>query len=595
MKSIFFINIIDHEISYDRTPLGILSLVSLLNKHKEYDTKIIDFGYECKKGNFKYYNNFNINIDNMSNFILKKHGDVAIFYTMCNIYHIAVILAKKLKEKCPNMKIIFGGPHASLTATDTLRTFPWIDYVGLGEGENTVKTILHNIINSNNLDTTEGLAYRRDNQVINNGLPKLIKELDKLPQIDYSLVDMSQVKEAVLETGRGCPYSCIFCSTKTFWKRNFRMKSIERTVEEIKRLKNDYGVNNFNFVHDMFTANRKYIMDMCNDLQGNNINIKWTCSARVDSLDEELIKKMSEAGCRSIFLGVETGSPRMQKIINKNLDIADIYNVIDILFKYKVYPRLSFIYGFPQETENDILQTISMINKLVKKHSILINRVYLHKLCFYAGTELTDVYYDKLSYSEYNNETATYTNNLPQDIIDMVKNNKKIFTHFFEYKSELLDKVNFLDKFVSYIYLRTLHPFRCTYKFLMEFYDDNILQLFYSYKEVEERTLKISSYQDTTIGANKLINAYKSFNNFVNNSYFGDKDNFIKEMCKFEYDAMNFLYNSNKPQNINNYKYNVYDVKKDNIIEKYEETIIKFIRKNTDVIILKVDSLENFV
>lgn len=595
MKSIFFINILDHEISSTHTPLGILSLVSLLNNSKNYDVHIIDFGYECKKGNFKYYNNFYRDVDNMSNYILKKQPDIVIFYTMCNIYHIAVILAKRLKEYCPNIKIVFGGPHATLTGNATLKAFPWIDYIALGEGENTVKTILDNIINNNNLNTTNGIAYRKDNQIINNGLPKLIKDLDQLPQIDYSLIDMSEVKEAVLETGRGCPYSCTFCSTKTFWKRNYRMKSIKRVIKEIKCLKKEYKINNFNFIHDMFTANRKYIFDICDNLLKNNLKIRWTCSARVDSLDEELIKKMAEAGCRSIFLGIETGSPRMQNIINKNLNIDDMYNVIDTLYKYNVYPRLSFIYGFPQETEKDILKTLSMINKLVKKHSTLVNRIYLHKLCFYAGTELTNVYYDNLSYSEYNNETTIYTNNLPQDVIDMVKNNKEIFSHFFEYKSELLNKVELLNKFVSYIYLRTLHPFRCTYKLLMEYYNDNILQLFYCYKQVEEKTLRLSCYQDTSKGANKLINAYKSFYNFVNKSYFGDKDNFIKEIGKFEYDTMNFLYNSDKPQKIIKYNCNVYDMKKENSTAKNDETTVRFIRKNTDVIILKVESLKNFV
>ena len=158
-----------------------------------------------------------------------------------------------------------------------------------------------------------------------------------------------------IETGRGCPYNCTFCSTKTFWNRKVRLKSIDRLINEIKYYDNNYSINNFGFIHDLFTARKQHIMEFCKKLVDLRLNINWTCDTRADTLDEEIVKLMAKAGCNRITLGVETGSDRMQQIINKNLTISKIKETIKLLDKYNIKMKICVMYGFPEEEERDLL------------------------------------------------------------------------------------------------------------------------------------------------------------------------------------------------------------------------------------------------
>src|SRR5262249_8992500 len=120
-----------------------------------------------------------------------------------------------------------------------------------------------------------------------------------------------------LELGRGCPFSCTFCSTNDFFRRRFRLKSPAHMIAEMRRVKETYGIDSFELVHDMFTVDRKRVVEFCEALIASQEEFTWGCSARTDCVDEELIAFMARAGCRGIFFGIETGSRRMQRIIDK--------------------------------------------------------------------------------------------------------------------------------------------------------------------------------------------------------------------------------------------------------------------------------------
>lgn len=124
-----------------------------------------------------------------------------------------------------------------------------------------------------------------------------------------------------IEGGRGCPFNCSFCSTSGFWGRKYRIKPVDDLIYEMKKLNKIYKFKFFNIQHDLFTANRKAIVAFCNKIIDERLNLSWGCSSRVDVLDYDLIELMAKANCKSMFLGIETGSKRMQKILNKNLNI----------------------------------------------------------------------------------------------------------------------------------------------------------------------------------------------------------------------------------------------------------------------------------
>ncbi|QIB26837.1 B12-binding domain-containing radical SAM protein [Caloranaerobacter azorensis] len=261
-----------------------------------------------------------------STYNINKNSRIICFYTMCNSYHNIILLAKYLKKKREDLIILLGGPQASLTAKLTLETFPWIDIIGIGEGETIIEPLIKALSKQSSISHIQGIAYRENGKVICNPKPNLIKDLDELPFIDYDLVNIEDYDEYVaLDVGRGCPYECIYCSTKTFWNRRYRLKSINRIIDEIKHLKNKYNRNKFNFVHDSFVSSKLKILKFCEKILDEGLMIKWTCSARIDNLDEEVIIAMKKAGCTEIFLGIETGSTKLQKDIKKNLKLSRVW------------------------------------------------------------------------------------------------------------------------------------------------------------------------------------------------------------------------------------------------------------------------------
>ena len=144
-------------------------------------------------------------------------------------------------------------------------------------------------------------------------------DLQQLHKFNYDLVPyMHELDQIDIEGGRGCPFSCVFCSTKTFWKSNFRLKENMILIREIGELKNKYDIRRFNIVHDLFTANKSKIIEFCDLVIENQLDIVWGCSARIDTIDEDIAMRLKWSGCDQIYFGIETGSMRMQKLINKN-------------------------------------------------------------------------------------------------------------------------------------------------------------------------------------------------------------------------------------------------------------------------------------
>lgn len=468
---------------------------------------------------------FSVFLENAVRLIEEKSPKILSFYSRCDTYHISLRIAEYVKAKWKDICIVFGGPQSDITAEATLRRIPWVDYICCGEGENTVVPLFSSILQGKPDLTTPGLVYRLDGKIVKNPRPELIEGLDSLPMLDYTLLHFNESKEALekpfdIDVGRGCPFTCTFCSTNSFWGRRFRLKSPKRIYEEVKYIYEHYGRTRFSFSHDMFTFNRKKVRETCALLKTLDFPIEWGCSARADCLDKELIDTMADAGMVGVYLGIETGSPRMQKLINKNLKVQNVVELVAYLKQKGIETVASFIYGFPEETEEDVSLTIGLIGKLLNLRCV---RIQTHLCTFHVGTELSRRYRDEMTpVTHYSDQTGEYA---IAECADLIQGHPEIFQHMMEYKTELRSKLNFLPTFIGY--WKRMLP---VYRHIAEKYPENrLIDMYYDFVAANGQIL--DTYQKETDGNiyEWLLNQDRFPDMFADDEYY----DIIQDYCRY--------------------------------------------------------------
>lgn len=447
--------------------------------------------------------------------ILATGAKIVSFYTRCDVYHLEIKIAQMLKQRHPELYVVFGGPQSDLCAEDTLREIPCVDYICRGEGEHTIVPFFKSLLAGKPDETVDGLAFIRDGQVTMNPKPPMIHDLDSLPMIDYSSMKIHDKEDAKaysaqyypVDVGRGCPFGCTYCSTKTFWQQNYRLKSAERIIQEIKQMHEQFGAVRFCFEHDMFTMNKKKILKICEMIQQLDFKIEWRCSARIDCIDEEMADAMVAAGMVNVFFGVETGSPRMQKLVNKNLKLEKVEPIIKYLCDLGVDVSTSFIYGFPQETPEDLGQTIELTTRLAKYDRV---RVMTHLCTFLPGTELQRRYQDELT-------KGGAIPNIAGDIgvrecADLIDAHPRLFSQYFEYRTPLREKLKYFSRFLEeYI------AFLPVYNYMAKRYEDsNLAEMYFDWAEKNsallaglEETSDMVHSQDMFLKDDEFLTTYR--------------------------------------------------------------------------------------
>jgi len=293
--------------------------------------------------------------------LAKNGSELYGFSSICSSYPLTIRIAKRLRLFRPNAKILFGGPQASVVDLQTLAAFPFIDFVLRGEAEQTLPLFLDQLRGERNFGCVPGLTYRIGPELRRNLKAPVIEDLDALPSPAYHLTDyLHGADKADLELGRGCPFACTFCSTNDFFRRRFRLRSPERILRDMRMIASTYSIRDFELVHDMFTVDRRRVDEFCQAMIASGDGFTWSCSARTDCIDEELLELMARAGCEGIFYGVEVGSTKMQKVIDKHLDTKRAREIIEATERLGITSTVSLISGFPEETWDDIRQTLSV-------------------------------------------------------------------------------------------------------------------------------------------------------------------------------------------------------------------------------------------
>ena len=385
--------------TFDSPPLGILTLAAVLES-QGFTPAVIDLN-RVYEGYCGHDREFQAELDFCAFATARISGefDLIGLGTACNSYPLTLRLARLLKDVHPEAVIVLGGPQASVVDRETLRAFPWVDLVVRGEAEETIVRLVESGLRLPAIGRVPGITYRDGaGQVVRSPDAPPIGDLDRIPFPAFHLAGgIDETRYIPLEAGRGCPFSCTFCSTSDFFRRRFRLKSPETLLEHMRRVQREYGVSSFDLVHDVFTADRKRVEQFCAAMVNAGEGFRWACSARTDCVDEELIRLMRAAGCQGLFFGVETGSPRLQRSIHKGLVLTEAAARVAYASAEGITTTVSLITGFPEETSEDVRETVAFLMDAARWDEA---EPQLHILAPLAGTPLTERFRGRLVLDE---------------------------------------------------------------------------------------------------------------------------------------------------------------------------------------------------
>lgn len=297
------------------------------------------------------------------------------------------IITKKIKKEIGNIPIIAGGVHPSALPLQVMERIKNIDFAVVGEGEDTLVELTNFLENGKpDLKDIKGIGWREEGIIINPPRP-LIADLDSIPFPNRDLGERKRYHpfDLVL-TSRGCPFRCIFCAANTIWKKRVRYRSVDNVIEEIELLRHRYQTKTIRITDDTFTIDKKRVLEFCQKMSSQKLtDITFSLGSRVDTIDEEMVKALANIGVDDISLGIESGSPRIQKLIKKDIDPEDVLRLIEMTNKHKVESSSFYMIGHPTETIDDI----EMSKKLFLKSKT--TNAYLHIVCPYPDTELARI------------------------------------------------------------------------------------------------------------------------------------------------------------------------------------------------------------
>jgi radical SAM superfamily enzyme YgiQ (UPF0313 family) len=411
--------------------LGLISLAAVARRDG-HEVKIYDPKWRIQSGQLAYDNSLYERV--ALDLLEEKPGAIGFTTLGCSIVF-ALNLAAKVKACEPEIPILFGGPHATMLHREIMERFRQVDVIVRYEAEETLLDVLLNL-DRRNFKGIPGITWRgnRDSKVFESqGSPK-IENLDTLPIPSYELYPVEELNLDIMrvEAGRGCPYSCTFCSTAMFFQRSFRLKSAPRLVKELDLLHDRYGVTKFKLDHDLFTVNRRKVLEFCEEVRDRGY--KWRVSARVDCVDNELLVKMGEAGCVGLYFGLETGSRRMQKLVKKRLDLDLVRPTLDMAEDLGIETTVSLITGYPEERQRDQDDTLDLLGDCFQRpHQYCIPQ--LHILCPEPGTPLFQQHAHTLCYDGYMTNYNAWL--LEDSDLDLILNNHDIFSSYYYYPATL--------------------------------------------------------------------------------------------------------------------------------------------------------------
>jgi len=382
-------------------PLGILYIAAYLrSKMPEAEIKITDGALIGFEKTWEEIEAFTPDVLGIS------------FYTMSTDG--ASALARQAKKKLPKMTVVMGGPHTTALPLETLR-HSHADLAVVGEGE----LAFYQIVQAINSGCSAQELYKLSGvwAIERHGVKEIVHEnpatpfvsaLDMLPFPAWDLIDFTRYKgwylskqspEATIFSARGCPYWCTFCSNAV-WKSSrptLRMRSAKNVADEVEMLYRKYGIREFFDQADEFNNSLENALEICREIKKRNLGMTWKAQLRVKPFTEELARKMAEAGCWYVHLGIETGNQETIEGIGKKIDLKDVETTCALLKKYKIKVLGLFMLYNVWEEDGKLrfedseasLKTLAFAKDLFKKR--LIDYISCSITAPYPGSKLFDI------------------------------------------------------------------------------------------------------------------------------------------------------------------------------------------------------------
>ncbi len=369
--------------------LGLLHLAAMIREH-DYEPSIIESDIA------------NLSVDEVVDEIIQR--DPA--YLGITLFTVGVWcaseIARKVKARNSNIKIIVGGPHISSMGKETMVRFPEFDVAVVGEGEEPLLQLLRALDEGADLKTVPSLLFLDPNAITQQVIetPKLAidRKMDRLPMPAWDLLpnfphgyrpavyDFPRSPVASIAASRGCPFHCKFCDTSTFGDA-VRAYSPQKVFEIMQHLQETYGIKHILFVDDLFTASRKRTMELCELILENNMDITWSCASRVDVVKPDVLEMMKKAGCWEISFGLESGSNELLQQMDKSAAVDRSVQALQWTHDAGIRSKGLFMLGYPGETN----QTIEDTKQFVQDNPLTI--MHLTKFTPYPGSPIyRDIY-----------------------------------------------------------------------------------------------------------------------------------------------------------------------------------------------------------
>jgi radical SAM superfamily enzyme YgiQ (UPF0313 family) len=279
----------------------------------------------------------------------------------------AAEVARAIRRRLPGARFVIGGPHCTALPERTLEEFEVFDFGVFGEGEETLLELWSALVRGEGesagvLERISGLVWRRDGQAARNKARPWIRDLDALPQPAWDLYGPSEVYQ--IFASRGCPFQCIFCMRVLGDEVRFR--SPRSVVDEFEAVVERYHPRQIDFSDETFTLRRGWTLEICDELirRGLHRCVRWFANGRVNTVDEELLRRMREAGCVRIGFGIESGNEEILRAAHKGTTTAQVEKAVAACKRVGLEMEAFYILGFPGETRRTALDTIGLAARL---------------------------------------------------------------------------------------------------------------------------------------------------------------------------------------------------------------------------------------
>ncbi|MGZ8932360.1 MAG: B12-binding domain-containing radical SAM protein [Halobacteriota archaeon] len=313
-----------------------------------------------------------------------NRADLVGITTTAPTYNSDLELTNLIKQSNNSTTVVLGGPQATFLDRECLERSA-ADAVVRGEGESTMLDIATSI-ESGGISDVEGTTVREGSIIVRNPDRELIADLDDIPFPARDLLPMekySPVNSTGIVSSRGCPFRCIFCASSKLYDKKFRSRSAQNVFQEVEQLVGQ-GYANVTMLDDNFILNKERAFEFADLVEESDIKFEWSCTGRVDSIDEDLLRRLREVGCNGLFFGVESASNNTLKLIKKGFTTDQVINAFDVLKNYDYPTTASFMIGLPGDDPGKVADTINLAKQIDPDFAMF------SVTTPYPGTELYD-------------------------------------------------------------------------------------------------------------------------------------------------------------------------------------------------------------